>query len=361
MEIREFWVNTMNQIVEPWLTSMAKDKLKEKLPLKYSQEVKGQELLTYLQGLARIASGMAPWFNAENITVEEQEKQTYYLGLLHKALMHAADYDYKDYVFNFNEKEAVDGQLIEEAFLALAFIRCKDRLWNKLDKMTKGWLIYYFKQRGKIIATRFNGIFFNAIIEAFLYSVDEEYNLVVIDAAIRESDTWYTGNGIYKSNEKFWLEEEDGNILYPMLQAILDVIEPIYPRTTYYKDKIMQRAKLYVANKMSELIEKDKINEEPLSAEYRTGLFHCIADMSYRGILPEGIEMQRVRDVLTSQISQMLCNPWTVDGKGWLNNGCYGEPLPSHRNAVPTGSLYTCINVFLPLGLNSHSEFWMEE
>lgn len=45
---------------------------------------------------------------------------------------------------------------------------------------------------------------------------------------------------------------------------------------------------------------------------------------------------------------------------GWLNIGLYGHQPGLAESYINTGSLYLCMNIFLPLGLAADSPFWSD-
>jgi hypothetical protein len=57
-------------------------------------------------------------------------------------------------------------------------------------------------------------------------------------------------------------------------------------------------------------------------------------------------------------IKKTLESSYTFTKDGWLNIGLYGSQPGLADAYITTGSLYICMNIFLPLGLPDTNEFW---
>jgi hypothetical protein len=96
------------------------------------------------------------------------------------------------------------------------------------------------------------------------------------------------------------------------------------------------------------------------SITYRCGAFHLLADMALRKDLPEGVVPAQVRGALTAAIETSLGAPGTYDGNGWLTIGLAGHQPALGETYISTGSLYLCLEAFLPLGLKPDDPFWKD-
>ena len=94
------------------------------------------------------------------------------------------------------------------------------------------------------------------------------------------------------------------------------------------------------------------------SLAYRFGAFQHLAQMSLEHNLPDGMDPAQVRCGLTAMIRKVVEAPGTFDENGWLHIGFCGWQPDVGEIYISTGSLYLCMAVFLPLGLNTEDCFW---
>jgi hypothetical protein len=71
---RILWLHYLDKLARPILSNLAEDKLKEKLPLIFSERIDNKELrikAAYLEAFARVMTGIAPWLNLDGGCTEE--------------------------------------------------------------------------------------------------------------------------------------------------------------------------------------------------------------------------------------------------------------------------------------------------
>jgi hypothetical protein len=76
--------------------------------------------------------------------------------------------------------------------------------------------------------------------------------------------------------------------------------------------------------------------------------------------LPEGVTAAMVRGALTAAMDASLGAKGTYDEKGWLRIGLAGHQPSLGETYISTGSLYLCLEAFLPLGLGADRPFWKD-
>jgi hypothetical protein len=123
-------------------------------------------------------------------------------------------------------------------------------------------------------------------------------------------------------------------------------------------------AKLDTINKRYAVIQERMIHTDgsyPVTGRsivYRGGVFHHLADIAMRKKLPHALPPSQVRSALTAVIRKTLESPSTYVKGDWLSIGLYGSQPKLADRYITTGSLYICMNIFLPLGLPATDEFW---
>ncbi|MDF2595484.1 MAG: hypothetical protein K0R69_1825 [Clostridia bacterium] len=358
---RRFWIQSLIKIADPVLTHMAEDTLKAHMPIEQHPMASDREYCTYLEALARLLCGMAPWFEAKDIALAEKEKQQYYLQLALRAIRNAVDEEANDFVYTPKEGKLLEQVLVDTAFLALAFLRAKGALWEGLEANTQKRIIKYFKETRKIQPFYCNWILFSGMIEVFLYQVEEDFDIVRIDYAFKQMEAWYCGDGLYGDGENYHADYYNSYVIQPFLIEMLQHIEPVYRDIKSHKHCMTERAKRYARLQEMSIYPDGSFNSVGRSITYRMGAFHHLAAMAWHQDLPEEITPGQIRGALTKVIEKCLKAPGAFDEKGWLNIGLWGHQPGLGEVYISTGSLYLCSTVFLPLGLDEKSLFWTED
>ena len=93
------------------------------------------------------------------------------------------------------------------------------------------------------------------------------------------------------------------------------------------------------------------------SSSYRFGCFHMLSQAALEGLLTEDLKPEQVRCALTGVISRVMGYD-NFDENGFLKIGVCGPQSEMGEDYISTGSLYLCLAVFLPLGLQESHPFW---
>lgn len=358
METRRVWIEHLIRIIDPVLKNMAEEKLKEVMPLKQHEKGVDREYCTYLEALGRILCGIGPWLNLKSENEEESELQEYYRNLVIKSLRHAVNSQSKDFVFTKKEGKFLPQILVDSAFLALGLIRSREKIWDRLDELTKEHIIGYLKDTREVLPYYNNWLLFSAMIEVFLYVVGEKVDVMRIDYAMRQFEAWYVGDGMYSDGNLMHMDYYNSFVIQPFIMEIVTHTENIYKIDDKSKNKYLNRAKRYAQIQEMCICTDGSFSAFGRSITYRQGAFHHLAYMSLIEQLPNELTLAGTRCALTAVIRKCMTIEGTFDEKGWLNIGLFGQQPNLGEYYISIGSLYLCTCVFLPLGLNEKHPFW---
>jgi len=355
---REYWCKLLYKIACPVLNNLADGTLKEKMPLELGPDYYlNASRVTYMEAVGRTLAGLAPWLSLPDDNTEEGLMRSELRALALKGLKNAVDPVNPDCLNFATEYQPI----VDAAYIAHAFLRAKEELWEPLDSVTKGRYIDNFK----LLRTRkpwySNWLLFSAMTETFLLSVNEQYDPLRIDVAVRKMKEWYVGDGWYSDGELFALDYYNSYVMHPMLVDILGVLSEkgIVQQADY--ELALKRMRRY-----SEFLERTISPEgtyPPLgrSITYRTGAYQALAQISLMHELPEKIKPAQVRGALTAVMKNIFGANGTFDSNGWLTLGLAGHQPMIADQYTSTGSLYICTLGFLPLGLPPSDPFWSSE
>ncbi|WP_054023559.1 DUF2264 domain-containing protein [Bacillus sp. FJAT-28004] len=349
---RKYWLDTMIKIAEPVLSSLAQRKLKEKLPTEFNSH---RSQFAYLEAFGRLACGIAPWIELNDLKGEEEQLRSKYEQLMMDSLDAATDPNSPDYM-DFITK----GQpLVDTAFLAHALLRAPNNITAKLDDRVRNNLISAFKKTRKTANCSNNWLFFSAMVEAGLYLLgDQEYDKMRIGFAIHLFKIWYKGDGIYGDGKDFHWDYYNSFVIQPMQVDLIKLFEQDSPHYAELKPIILNRAQRY-ATILERFIAPDGTYPAiGRSLTYRFGAFQLLSQVALQQFLDEQLQPSQVRCALTAVIQRIMEAPGNFDENGWLRPGLYGYQPGLAEGYINTGSLYLCAAVFLPLGLSPENEFW---
>lgn len=353
---RQVWLTYMDKMARPIFTNLANNSLKEKMPVELAPSIDNAEHRTrvsYLEAFGRTLSGIGPWLNGEGGSKEEIDLRNQYRRLSLLAVKNSVDPAAKDYMLWKGGQPLVDA-----SFVALGLVRCP-WIWNNLDTATKRLVVTSFQGTRTVIPVYSNWILFSAMIEAFFCKYGYEYDPVRIEYSIREfANHWYIGDGVFSDGMNYHWDYYNSIVIHPYLAHILDAVNEKNRSFNWFA------AKLDTINKRYAVIQERSIHTDgsyPVigrSIVYRGGVFHHLADIAMRKKLPHVLPPSQVRSALTAVIRKTLESPSTYIKNEWLSIGLYGSQPKLADRYITTGSLYICMNIFLPLGLPATDEFW---
>jgi hypothetical protein len=362
---RTYWADTLNRIASPVLYNMSRGQLKKNMPVEYSPIWDGRDRsVAYMEAFGRLLAGLAPWLALPDDGASEAKQRRTLREQALQSLVAGVDPSNPDYL-----TWAKEGQpLVDASYIAHAFLRAPATLWEPLDSRTKQRFIAEFKGLRQVRPAYNNWLLFAAMIEAFLLSIDEQYEPLRIDVALHKMNEWYVGDGWYSDGPHFHFDYYNGYVIQPMLVDIQKVLlqkdrqtiygsKPSTARTGEY-DLAVKRMQRY-----SEFLER-LISPEGTypafgrSVTYRVGAFQPLVQLALHDQLPEGITPAQVRSALTAVMKRMFGAPGVFTKDGWLQLGFAGHQPGLADYYSNSGSMYITSLGFLPLGLPASHPFW---
>lgn len=354
--VREYWVKALVKISSPVLIHLKQRTLKKEMPVEMMDGTY-REKFSHLEALSRLLVGIAPWLERESENSDEEQLRKHYCELAREAIDAGTDPASPDYM-NFSD----DYQpIVDTAFLAQAFLRAPNELWEKLDVRVKHNVIQAMKSTRTRKPFFSNWLLFSAIIEAFLYKAGEkDWDPMRIDYAIKQFDQWYMGDGVYSDGPEFHFDYYNSFVIHPMLVDLIETVGDEYKEWGEKKVSIIERSRRYAAIQERTISPEGTFPPIGRSIAYRFGVFQTLAQHALRKDLPNELEPAQVRCALTEVIKRTLEAPRTFTDSGWLTIGFYGHQPEIGEGYISTGSVYLCAAIFLPLGLRESDPFWSQ-
>lgn len=354
---RSYWVNLLDKIVRPVLTNIARGKLKKNMPFETGSDYKLPKYVTYLEAVGRTLSGIAPWLALPDDVTPEGVIRKEFKQLALEGIANGVNPASADYLDFRNDSQA----LVDAAYLCQAFLRAPDALWYPLSAAVKANVLKELRQLRKFPPFYNNWLLFPAIVEAFFLSIDEEYEPIPPQYAIKSIQSWYVGDGWYSDGTSFCTNYYNGYAIHSMLVDVLKVLtdKGKWPKEDY--DQALKRMQRY-SFLQERMISAD--GTYPVfgrSIPYRVAAFQPMAQLALTHQLPDDLAPAQVRCALTTIMKKIFSAPGTFDDKGWLQLGLCGHQPELADTYTSTGSLYICTNGFLPLGLPASDPFWADE
>jgi len=347
---RAYWLRTMLRIAEPVLARLAESRLAAAMPVEGPPD---RKKYAPLEAFGRTLAGIAPWLESGT----EEDERHRFAQLAREGLDRATHPDSPDRM-NFGES---DQPIVDAAFLAQAILRAPTELWEKLPDRVKRQVAQALKETRTRKPHFCNWLLFSAMIEAALRRMGEDWDPMRIDYALKQHEQWYAGDGAYGDGPHFHWDYYNSYVIHPMLLDILAAVGGEHPEWERMRKPTLRRAQRY-AEVLERLISPEG-TFPPLgrSLAYRFGAFHLLSQLALLRKLPDSLPAPQVRCALTAVIRNMVEREGTFDENGWLRIGFCGHQPWIGERYISTGSLYLCLAVFLPLGLDAGDPFWTGE
>ena len=355
MTTRREWLDALLKIAAPVLDALSGGTLKQKLPLDFHPE---RAEFAPLEAFGRAMLGLAPWLEAEadKLDPEERALQKVYREKAIKAIDKATDPASPDYML-FDR----GGQpLVDAAFLAHAIVRAPTALGKALDVRVRGQLADAFRASRKIAAVNSNWLFFTAMVEAGLYVLGEDYDIMRLLTALRCFREWYVGDGAYGDGPLFHWDYYNSFVIQPMYVDIVNLLAGEHPEIEGMRERVNARAARYASVLERMIGPEGSFPVVGRSICYRFGAFQMLSQAALEHMLESHLTPAGVRCGLTAVIRRVMSAPDMFDEKGWLRPGVYGFQPELAETYISIGSLYLCTAVFLPLGLAPEDPFWAD-
>jgi len=190
-------------MAKPVLENMSLGQLKKQMLLQLSPIWDGRNPeVAYLEAFGRLMAGIAPWLDLPDDDTEEGKlrKQVYEWSI--QCCKNAVNPQNPDYL----QWEGAMQIIVDAAYLANAFLRAPEKLWEPLDSLTKERYIQKFKNLRTFRIPYNNWLLFRAMIETFLFLIEDDCDLYAIDMAVRKCNEWYLRDGWYGDGQEFSMD-----------------------------------------------------------------------------------------------------------------------------------------------------------
>ncbi|HEX7979562.1 MAG TPA: DUF2264 domain-containing protein [Gemmatimonadaceae bacterium] len=354
-EQREEWVRIAVKLADPVLTHLAAGTLHAEMPVELSATATAERKeYAHLEAVGRLLAGIAPWLELGEERSAEGAQRGRLAGLARDGLRRAVDPSSPDFL-NFTKGRQ---PLVDAAFLAHALVRAPGELLGKLDAGTKRNLADALRSTRSIQPAISNWLLFSAMVEAGLCLMDEPWDRLRVDYAVRQHQQWYKGDGMYGDGPTLHMDYYNSFVIHPML---LDVLKVTSRKTDEWKaieGEAVIRARRYAAIQERFVSPEGTFPPIGRSLAYRCGAFQLLGQMALRHDLPEGVRPAQVRGALSAVVNRTMNAPSTFDSKGWLTVGFAGHQPKIGESYISSGSAYLCAVGLLPLGLPAADPFW---
>ncbi|HVX66542.1 MAG TPA: DUF2264 domain-containing protein [Bryobacteraceae bacterium] len=352
---RQYWLRMLARLADPVLGNLAAGTLKREMPVEcVTGDPAERRKCTHLEALGRLLAGIAPWLEAPLESGAERDMQQRYAQLARQALRSATDPASPDFL-NFHEGSQ---PLVDCGFLSQAILRAPRELYAKLELPARRNLAAALAS-ARIITPGFNNwLLFAATVEAALAHMEQPWDAMRIDYAVRQHQQWYLGDGIYGDGPHFHWDYYNSYVIQPMLVDVLRSIRPYSKNWEQLLPETLARARRYAAIQERLISPGGEFPAVGRSLAYRCGAFHLLSQVALLGELPPPLSGARVRSALTAVMHKTLDAPDTFDRNGWLTIGLCGHQPHLGEPYISTGSLYLCAAALLPLGLSPADPFW---
>jgi hypothetical protein len=357
---RNYWLQQVELVSEPVLKALKEGNLRRKMPVEAAPgQTQARAVGTHLEALGRLLSGLAPWLELEPSAGETQKETTLrerYRDYALAGIASALDPASPDYM-HFGESSQT---LVDSSFLALALLRAPKQLLQKLDRTTQQRLVEALITERKIQPPFNNWLLFAAMNEALLMTLNQPWDRMRVDYALRELQSWYLGDGTYGDGPHFHWDFYNSFVIQPYLLQLIDTVGEQSPTWSAMRTPIHQRAQRYAAIQERLIAPDGSYPAIGRSITYRCGAFHLLADAARRNMLPGEVTPSQVRCALSAVMQRTLGPAGTFSSEGWLQIGLAGHQPGLGETYISTGSLYLCSAAWLPLGLPPISPFWSQ-
>jgi len=355
LDDRTYWTTLATKVAEPVLSALCARKLRERMPVEVPNgNVEERRRFAHLEALGRLLTGIAPWIEACNGHDRERKECARIAAMARESLDAATDPRSPDFM-NFQSGMQ---PVVDTAFLALAIVRAPQQLWRNLDKRVQGNVVAALQSSRAILPYHNNWLLFSAIIEAALSTMGVRWDAMRVDYALRMHDNWYQGDGFYGDGPEFHCDYYNSFVIHPMMLNILDVLGSTNSEWHAIHLRALERSRRYAVILERMIAPDGSFPPVGRSLCYRFGVFHLLAEIALRRLLPQSVAPEQVRAGLTAVMRRMAETPGTFDQNGWLRIGFCGYQPELAEDYISTGSSYLCSAAWLPLGLAPTDRFW---
>lgn len=353
---REVWSELAYKIAKPILEPMSRGALQSEMKMTYSPIWDDRSAdFAWMEAFGRLMAGIAPWLALPDDATPEGIMRSELRDWALKSYVHAVDPESPDYL---GWKAPGYQTIVDASYLANSFIRAPKALWEPLDEVTKKRYVHEFKELRKIPCWHNNWILFRVMIEAFLMSVDEQYDAFAIRLGLEKIDEWYVGDGWYSDGDYFTMDNYNSYVISPMTVEVTELMKDKKVGSPISFDLALRRMQRYNVHLERMISPEGTYPTLGRSITYRMGAFQTLTLAAWRYGLPKNLTNGGVRSALTAVMKRMFANGRNFDKDGYLTLGFAGTQPGVADSYTNVGSVYITSLVFLPLGLPADAPFW---
>lgn len=357
---RRYMVELLVRMASPVLGAMSQGQLHARFAPELSPTWDGRDRgVAYLEALARLLAGIAPWLALDDGSAMEERSRRPLCDQALASLVHAVDPDSADHLLWRGPAQA----LVDSAFLTNALLRAPATLWNPLPARTKSQFVDEIRYLRNVTPPYTNWLLFAAMNEAFLLSIGEQWDPLRIDLAIRKINEWYVGDGWYSDGPRFHFDYYGSYVIHPMLVEILEVLVASNARFNGFDpqallDIAVRRMQRY-GESLERMIGPDG-SYPPIgrSLTYRTAVFQPLALLALRRKLPASLPEGQVRAATLAAQRAIFSAPGNFDAQGFMTLGFAGHQPDLADPYSNAGSMYLASVSLLALGLPHTDSYW---
>lgn len=355
---RKQWTDLCYKIAQPILENMSKSELQKNMQLELSPTWDGRnERVAYMEAFGRLMAGIAPWLALPDDNSAEGKQRAQLHDWALQSYKNAVDPASPDYLL----WEGPTQILVDAAYIAESFLRAPEATWEQLDQTTQQRYLECFKGVRVIRPAYNNWLLFRGMIEAFLFSIDEDADRFALTVAVNKLNEWYLSDGWYSDGPEFSLDYYNAYVIHPMYVEILEVCKKKGFRIPISHELAVRRMQRFNTF-MERLISPEGTYPAfGRSVVYRMGAFQTIALAAWKYGLPEGMCNGQVRSALSAVMQNMFAIEGNFDDKNFLRLGFAGHQPELANYYTNNGSLYMTALVFMPLALPATHPFWSEQ
>lgn len=353
LTVRQEWLDRLITIVGNVIDNLSEGKLKEQLPLDFHAE---RAAFAPLEAFGRCMLGLAPWLEADSAALEIRERvlQANWREKVLLCMDKATDPASPDFM-NFH---AGHQPLVDAAFLAHAILRAPKALGASMPEKTRRQLAAALRSSRIISPGSTNWLFFSAMVEAGLFMLGEEYDMLRVLYALRSFRSWYKGDGMYGDGPFFHFDYYNSFVIHPMYVDLVKLLADEHHEIRAMQTEVNARAARYASILERMIGPEGSYPVVGRSICYRFGVFQMLSQAALEHMLEPHLTPAGIRCGLTAVIRRVMSAPDMFDAAGWLLPGVYGHQPELAEEYINIGSLYLCSAVFLPLGLSPADPFW---
>lgn len=349
---RNDWLSAMDRISRPLLENLANETLIKNMPVEHGDRAP----YTHLEALGRLLTGIGPWLGSETGDDNEVALRKEYRDLVIKGISNAVNPSSPD----FMDFGAGSQNLVDAAFLSHGLLRCREAIWEKLDKTTQERLLESFVKTNKFKPSNNNWVLFTSLVQIGIREFGGTWDEKRVQYSIDCMKDWYKGDGVYGDGEHYKADYYNSFVMQPMLTFTIEYLEANGIKSTMDSKTQIERNARYAAILERSISPEGTFPMFGRSIAYRFGAFYALSDAAYRHILPVFVQPAQVRCALTAVINRQISAKDTFDKDGWLKLGFAGSQPSVAEGYISTGSLYLCSAVFPALGLSTDDPFWSD-